>query len=323
MTSENKRAVLAAGSGFLGRTLAGRLAKRGWEVVVLTRRPEAYRGEGRAVFWDGRTIGAWANELEGARALVNLTGKNVNCRPTARNEREILTSRVASVRVLGQALAGCRVKPAVWVQCSSLAIYGDPGDRICDENAPVAEGYPASVCTAWEEALDEACPEDVRNVILRIGFVMGRDDGALPFLARLVRLGLGGSIGNGRQWISWIHLRDMSAIFLQAIADRHWSGVFNVTTPEPVTNRELMKQLRRTLDRPWSPPALKPFVWLGGWVLDSDPRVGLSGRRCVSSRLEECGFSFVFPNLAQALGDLFPSVVVDFKPYTNNKTERK
>src|SRR5690606_20304333 len=146
--------VIAGGSGFLGKALAATLENENYEVAILTRSPEAYRGAGRAVRWDGKTVeDSWARQLEGAHALVNLTGKPVNCRQTARSREEILRSRVEPTEALGDALRLVYRPPAVWVQGASLAIYGDAGDRLCEESAYVPDEYPTDVCVAWEEAL--------------------------------------------------------------------------------------------------------------------------------------------------------------------------
>ena len=302
----NRRIILAGGSGFLGRALAAQLEGLGAEPVVLSRTPNDYPGAGRAVFWDGRTlVGDWKTEIEGAEAIINLTGKNVNCRPTAKNREVILQSRVDSVRVLGEAVRAVRSPPPVWIQASSLAIYGDAGDHLCDEKAPVAGGYPANVCIAWEEELARATLPEMRVVVLRIGFVLGLNGGALPFLARLVKFGLGGSIGSGNQWISWLHIDDMLALFGQALEDTVIAGTYNATVPNSERNRDFMRTLRRTLKRPWCPPAPAFLVKIGAPLLGSDPKVALTGRRCIPARLAKTGFTFTHLDLEPALRDLF------------------
>ncbi|NNE90439.1 MAG: TIGR01777 family protein [Verrucomicrobiales bacterium] len=304
--STSKRIILAGGSGFLGRELAAHLESRGgYEPVILTRNPDGYEGAGRAVFWDGKTLeNELRTEIERAAAIINLAGKNVNCRPSEKNREEILTSRTDSVRVLGEAVRNVNEPPPVWIQASSLAIYGDAGDAICDESARVDEGFPANVCTAWEEELGKAILPNIRWAALRIGFVLGKDDGALPFLAKLVKLGLGGSIGNGKQWISWIHLDDMIAQLVEALENPAISGIYNATGPNPVTNADLMTTLRRILNRPWSPPAPAFAVRIGAPILDSDPEIALTGRRCIPKRLTEAGFEFRHPDLESALRDI-------------------
>ena len=302
---KDNRIVIAGGSGFLGRALAATLAQRGHEVVVLTRNPEAYRGEGRAIAWDGKTLDEnWTAELEGARALINLTGKNGNCRQTRRNREAILESRVDSVRVLGEALRLVYRPPEVWVQAGSLAIYGDAGDRICDESGFIPDEYPTDVCRAWEEALGEAIRPEMRWVVLRIGFVLGSEGGALPTLARLAKLGLGGRIGGGQQWISWIHLTDMLRLFIEAIENDHVCGICNATGLQPVTNTEFMAALRKALGASFGIPAPAWLMRLVAPVLGADPDLALNGRRGLTCRIHGLGFGFKHHDLDAAVEDL-------------------
>ncbi len=301
--------VIAGGSGFLGRALARQGVARGDRVTVLTRQT-AIRGQaGRRdavdyVTWDARTLGPWAAAVDGADVLVNYVGRSVDCRKTPANKREILESRVESVRVLGEAVGQARRRPAVWVQQSTAHIYGDTWDEVLDESSPIGKGLAPEVGTAWEAALDAVGLPDVRKVVFRTSFVLGRDGGALLVLARLARWGLGGTIGSGRQYISWIHIDDVNAAVLRAIEDRSMSGVYVLTGPSPVTNREFMAELRRAVGRPWSPPAPGLMVRLGSFVMNSDPELALLGRRCVPRRLLAEGFVFGFPELRGALRDL-------------------
>ncbi len=304
--TDKKRIILAGGSGFLGRELAALLERRGEEPVILSRNPNQYDGPGRAVRWDGQNLADdWRSEIDGAAAIVNLTGKNVNCRPTKRNRELILTSRVDSVRVLGEALRNVENPPPVWIQASSLAIYGDAGEDACDESSPVADGFPANVCTAWEAALEKAVLPETRWVALRIGFVLGRNAGALPVLTRLVKFGLGGSIGSGKQWISWTHIEDMLALFVESLENSAIRGVYNASGPNPMTNRDFMRTMRRVLNRPWSPPAPAFAVHIGAPIIGTDPKIALSGRRCIPARFTEAGFTFKHPDLEPALRELF------------------
>ncbi len=306
------KAVLAGGSGFLGLSLARRLRAEGWEVVVLTRTPDVChliddkRPWARNVIWDGKTAGLWVRELDGAAALVNLTGRSVNCIHSPDNKRLILESRVDSVRVLGAALAQCRQPPPVWVQCASLALYGDTGDRVCDENAPGAEDFSAQVCRQWEDALAAVKAPATRKVVLRIGLVLGPGGGALGPLAKLVRWFLGGTVGSGRQGMSWLHHEDMNELFMQAIRRAELAGAYNACSPEPVTNEEFMRELRSALGRPWSPPAPEWAVRFGArFVMRTDADLALTGRRCLPARLQAQGFTFRFPELGAALRDTF------------------
>ena len=299
-----RRIVLAGGSGFLGRALAGALARAGYEVIVLARKAGKSSTRVRQVVWDGRTQVKWARELEGAAAVVNLAGRSVDCRHTPKNRREIVESRVRSVEAVGRAIRACEVPPKVLVQAGSLAIYGDAGRRVCDEGAPAGRGFPVEVCLRWEHAFNSLDLPATRKVLLRIGFVLGRDGGALPRLARLARLHLGGTTGEGRQYISWLHVRDFCRLVLWSVERDDARGVFNATGPSPVTNAEFMCELRCALKRPWSPRVPAWLVRLGSFLMRTEADLALTGRRCIPDRLVERNFKFIYTNLEGALADL-------------------
>ena len=300
-----KRIILVGGSGFVGQALAPVLAGKGYNVVVLGR-GAAHRKDGVDYLqWDGKTVGDWARSIDGAEAIVNLTGKNINCRHTPENRREILRSRVDSVRVLGEAIASCAVPPRAFVQTSGVGYYGDTGDRVADESAPLGNDFPAEVCRQWEGAFDALELPSTRKVMLRLGVVLGRDGGALPLLEKLTRWFLGGAVGNGRQFISWIHVADVVRMFVSAIEDHELTGIFNATGPAAVTNSEFMRELRRALHRPWSPPVPVPFARAGAWLMGSDGSLALLSSRCVPRRFLEHEFQFQFPILREAFANLF------------------
>jgi uncharacterized protein len=299
------RVVLAGGSGFLGQSLAKALVGRGYEVVILSRGGPRGGGEIRQLQWDGKTLDEWWQAVDGAKAIVNLTGRSVNCRHTAEHRREIMESRVDSVRILGDAVMRSSRPPEVWVQASSLAIYGNPGERWCDEEAPHADGFSEEVCKCWEAEFEKVQPVGMRKIVMRIGIVLEADKGALPVLARLTRLFLGGRVGNGEQYVSWIHISDLTRMFLEAIERPELSGVFNVTGPNPVTNAEFMRELRQVLHRPWSPPVPGWATRIGAFFMRTEPSLALAGRRCRPKRFLENGFRFEFPELRGALADLY------------------
>jgi uncharacterized protein (TIGR01777 family) len=299
------RVVLAGGSGFLGQALARELVGKGCEVVVLSRGASRDSNGIRQSHWDGRTVSEWVDSIDGAQAIVNLTGRSVNCLHTPEHRREIMDSRVDSVRVLGEAMKGCAQPPRVFVQASSLAIYGDPGDRWCDEDAPHAEGFSEEVCKRWEAEFEKIDSPGLRKIVMRIGIVLEADKGALPVLARLTRFFLGGRVGNGRQYISWIHVADLTRMFVEAIERSDLSGAFNATGPNPAANAEFMRELRRALHRPWSPPVPAWATRIGAFFMRTEPSLALTGRRCRPKRFLENGFHFEFPDLRRALADLF------------------
>ncbi len=241
----NNKIIIVGGSGFLGQALAPALIDRGYEVIVLGRGASRTRDGVQHLQWDGSTLGEWAAALDGARAVVNLTGKSVNVRHTAENKREILESRVNSVRVLGDAIARCANPPPVFLQASGIGYYGDTGSRAVDESAPFGSDFMAEVCREWERALDALQLPATRKVMLRIGVVLGRNGGALQLLEKLTKLFAGGAVGSGRQFMSWIHINDVVRMFVAAVEQPELTGVFNATAPEPVTNAEFMRELRR------------------------------------------------------------------------------
>lgn len=300
------RIVIAGGTGFLGMSLARHLAGVGCEVVLISRHPPAARGMWSHARWDGVHLGDWSSHLDGATAVVNLAGRTVDCVKTPDHRDEILRSRVEATRVLGRALRDVRQPPPVWVQMSTAHIYGDPPEVVCDEDSAFGEGLAPFVGRAWEQAYAESVPPETRRVVLRTSFVIGRDGGALSRLATLARWGLGGKVGHGRQGISWLHERDMNRLFARAIADDSMTGAYLATAPNPVSNTEFMRQLRRALRVPIGLPAFGWMVRLGApLVMRTDPELALYGRYCVSRRLREEGFEFEFPELGPALRDIY------------------
>ena len=250
----SQRIVLAGGSGFVGQALAGRLMADGYEVVVLSRGKPA-RAIGTILPWDGEKPGDWTKSLEEALAVVNLTGKNINCRQTAANRREIVRSRVASVKAVAEAVHRCRRPPRVFVQTSAVGIYGDAGDKVCDESTPPAAGFLGETCRDWEKAFEEIPTPGVRRVVLRLGVVLGREGGAFPPLASLARWFLGGTVGSGRQYMSWLHLADAVRIFRDAIDREDFQGVYVAASPQPATNAQFM----RNCGPRFTGPGVRPF----------------------------------------------------------------
>jgi uncharacterized protein len=298
-----RRLVIAGGAGFLGRGLVRHIGSSFDEIVILSRSPGPVSGRVRPVLWDACTSGDWVRELDGAAAVVNYVGRTVDCVKTPARRREIIASRVDSVTALGRAIRQVSHPPPAWVQAGTAHIFGDTQDELLDESSPVGTGFAPEVGTAWERAFTDACPPAVRAVLLRISFVLGPDGGALRTLARLARFGLGGTVGSGRQWMSWLHERDLARMVHRAIDGGGMTGIYVATAPNPVRNAEFMRELRRAVRRPWSPPVPALCVRVGAALLRTDPELALLGRRCVPTRLEREGFVFDFPTLPAALAD--------------------
>lgn len=298
------RIVLAGGSGYLGRHLSRRLVDRGDDVVVLTRGRPTTRDGVRFVHWDGATVGPWAAELDGADAVVHLAGKRVDCRPTRANIDELIRSRVQPVRTVGEAVRACTRPPDVWVQLSTMAIYGDAGDALLDESVPPSGVGPRQMVTvalAWETAFRHAVAGVPRSVLLRAGIALGGDDDpATARLRQLARLGLAGPIAGGTRWVSWIALEDLLRIIVRAIDRDDMRGLYLATAPEPVTNAEMMETYRRLVGRRLGLPSPAWLTTIGAWLMGSDPALALTGRRGQPRRLLSEGFDFTATSFADA-----------------------
>jgi uncharacterized protein (TIGR01777 family) len=300
-----RRIVIAGGSGFLGVSLAQALRAKGCEVIVLSR--------SAGTRWDARTLGPWAQTLDGADALINLAGRSVDCIKTPDHQDEILRSRVESTLVLGLAMRQVHRPPPLWVQMSTAHIYGDPPQLVCDESSPAGLGLAPTVGKAWEQAFAHAKLPEQRGVVLRTSFVIAKPNaggaGALGTLARLARLGLGGKVGSGRQGFSWLHDSDLHAMIERALTTESMQGIYVASSPSPVSQAMFMRELRRAAGGlgalGFGLPAPAPLVRLGAaLVLRTDPDLALYGRYVMPTRLLREGFIFQHPTLAGALGDI-------------------
>lgn len=303
MTSP-RRIVIPGGSGYLGRHLAKRLVARGDDVVVLTRGAGGATGGVRHVTWDARTFGPWVAELEQADAIVHLVGKRVDVLPTRRNIERLRRSRVDAVEVVGEAVRSVVSPPPVWVQVATLAVFGDRGELVLDESVePPTEGPPqmVGVARAWEQAYREATVTVPRAVLLRCGVAIGPGDPATARLAGLARLGLGGRIASGRQWVSWLALEDLLDQLERAIDDPGSSGTYHLTSPHPIRNGDMMAAYRRAVGRRVGLPAPAVVTRIGALALGSDPALALTGRRGVPARLLAEGATFRIPRFRDAL----------------------
>lgn len=305
------RIVIPGGTGQVGTLLARSFHADGHDVVVLSRRGAA-NAPWRVTTWDARTVGAWAAELEGADAVINLAGRSVNCRYSPENRRAILRSRVESVTAVGEAIARCTRPPPIWLQASTATIYAHRFDAPNDEGSGVIGGsepdaprtwdFSIEVATAWERAATEAVPDTTRLVLLRSAMVMSPDPGGIfATLLRLVRFGLGGPVAGGRQYVSWIHERDFVRAVYWLIAHPELSGAVNLAAPHPLPYREFMRYLRRAAGVSIGLPATRWMLMLGTWVLRTESELVLKSRRVVPGRLLASGFSFHYPEWQAAV----------------------
>jgi uncharacterized protein (TIGR01777 family) len=305
--------IIAGGSGHVGTILARAFHRRGDEVVVLSRRVASYPW--RTVLWDGETINNWASEVDGSDVVINLAGQSVNCRYTPENRKVIIDSRVKSTRVVGEAIANAAKSPRVWLQASTATLYAHRYDAPNDEmtgliggsepNAPDTWRFSIDVVKAWERAVNESPTPLTRKVLMRTAIVMSPDRGG-PFdtLLRLVRYGLGGTSGNGRQFVSWIHDTDLIRSVLWLIQKDELSGAVNLAAPNPLPNAEFMRLLREAWGARVGLPASEWMLELGAIALRSETELILKSRRVVPTRLLQSSFVFEFPTWREAAKDL-------------------
>ena len=291
---ENTTVVIAGASGFIGKHLSRRFTEDGWNVRTIGRSPLA-----SATWSDEAAITA---ALEGADLLVNLAGRTVNCRYNRRNRAEILASRVSTTRVLGTALSRCSAPPPTWLNASTGTIYRDARDRPqTEDDGDLGEGFSVNVARAWEAALAEAPAPATRKVALRIAIVLGPGGGVMRPLATLARLGLGGPMGPGTQKFSWIHVEDLYRTIRFLHSRTELDGPVNVATPEAVSNRELMRSVRRAYRVPLGLPTPAWLLKLGAVIIRTETELVLKSRWVEPRKLLDAGFTYRYPTLDTAL----------------------
>ena len=307
------KVVIPGGSGQVGTFLARAFHGDGHDVIVLSRRPDVRPW--RVVAWDGATLGNWRSEVDGCDVVINLTGRNVNCRYSAANREEILQSRVLSTRVIGQAIAMAVRKPHVWLQASTATIYAHRYDSPNDEHSGILGGAEPSapdswrfgidVRRAWERSFEEAGTDGTRKIVLRSAMTLSPDPGGvLDTLLGLARHGLGGSAGHGRQFMSWIHHEDFIAAVRWLINHEDIEGAVNVAAPNPLPNGEFMRVLREACGVPFGLSTGNWMLEIGAVFMRTETELILKSRRVVPARLLEHGFKFKYPDWRSAAQDL-------------------
>ncbi|MEM1032361.1 MAG: DUF1731 domain-containing protein [Myxococcota bacterium] len=311
------KCVLAGGSGQVGGILVRDLFRDrdDLELVVLTRTPGAREDRAREVAWDGRTAGAWCDEVATADVVINLAGRTVNCRYTEENLRQMMDSRVLSTRAVGDAIAAAPDPPRVWLQMSTATIYAHRFDAANDEATGIIGGdepdTPAywarsvDIAKNWEAELERAVTPKTRQVALRSAIVLSPDrEGIFDVLMGLTRFGLGGAIAGGRQYVSWIHEADFVAACEMLIERDDLRGAFNLSSPHPLPQRAFMAALREAAKVPFGLPATAWMVHIGAFFLRTDAELVLKSRRVVPARLMEAGLRFAFADWPEAATDL-------------------
>lgn len=299
--------VIFGANGFLGRYLCRHFKRQGKEVVAVARSREGWSGDGMFLEWDGRTLGPWAHALEAAEAVINLTGSTVNCRYTPVNRERIISSRVESTRVIGEAIRGCRVAPKVWLNASTATWYRHAEDGPQDDwMGEHGVGFSCDVARMWEEAFFNAdVPAKTRKAALRIGMVLANETGTVfDVLTRLAARGLGGTMGGGSQRVSWIHMDDFLRAVEFVINDPFLDGAINLTAPDFPTNREWMEIFRRVTGMPIGLPAARWMLEIGARLMRTETELVLKSRWAAPTRLRDAGFRWRWKGAAEAVIDL-------------------
>lgn len=300
-----KKIIIVGGSGFLGQALCRHFKDEYDEVVILSRNKNKVEGKIKYIQWNAKTTGDWCKELEGAEAVINLCGKSVDCRYTEKNKKEILSSRLDSTKIIGNAIAKSVDPPKIWLNGASATIYRNSFDTPMNEGTgEIGAGFSVEVCKAWEKVFDEFSLPKTRKVNLRISLVFGTTGGVLPTLLSLVKKGLGGKMGSGNQQVSWIHINDFCRMISWAIENKNANGIYNVVAPKTVTNKKLMSLLRKKTGVIIGLPATAWMLEIGAFLIRTETELILKSRYVAPERLLKEGFRFNFHTMEECMDTL-------------------
>ena len=300
-----RKIILAGGNGYLGGVLAKHFSSIADEVIMLARKAKTDEGNIKTLVWDGKTEGRWIENLEGADLLVNLCGKNVNCRYTAKNREEIISSRVLPTQLLNKVSEKLATPPKLFINITSATIYRHAEDSPQDDlTGTIGYGFSIDVCKTWEQVFFETSNPKTRKIALRMGIVMGRTDGAFPRLLNLVKLGMGGKQGDGVQYVSWVHEQDVAQSIEWLTDHSEISGAVNCTAPNAVKNVEMMRILRKAYGVPFGLPALAWLLEIGAKIIGTETELILKSRWVKPTILLNSGFKFQYATMEEAFHDI-------------------
>lgn len=291
-----KKVVIAGGTGFIGRYLQDKFIKEGYDVLIISRNPIH-------ISWED--VAGIKAALENAEVLINLAGKSVDCRYTEKNKTLILSSRVDTTRKLQMLAEQCEIPPELWINASTATIYRHSEDKAMDEETgEIGKGFSVEIAKAWEAAFFEKVLPDTRKVALRIAITLGKNGGVMTPYINLVKFGLGGPQGSGKQMFSWIHIEDLYRIIRYVMSEKDMEGVYNTSSPEPVTNKVFMQTLRKKLKPVIHLPSPSTLLKIGAFFINTETELVLKSRWVIPGKLQSNGFKFRYPDLDDALKNI-------------------
>lgn len=299
-----KKMVIAAGTGFLGTVLIDFFKESYQEIIVLTRGKSEKKNNVVFVHWNAKSLTGWESVLENADVLINLAGKSVDCRYTPENKAAILSSRIDSTRVLNEAVLKCKNPPKHFINSSTATIYRHSEDKQMDEySGEIGNDFSMNVAKSWEEAFYDVETDKTLKTAVRTSIVLGKKGGAFIPLKRLTKFGFGGKVGNGNQFVSWIHELDFARA-IDFIIDKRLIGNINVVSSKPERNVDFMDKLRQAVRIPFGIPISKTMLKIGAKIIQTEPELVLKSRNVVPKRLTENGFTFEYHDLEKAFKNL-------------------
>jgi uncharacterized protein (TIGR01777 family) len=292
--------IITAANGFMGEYLVNYFSKT-HEVVAIVRKSMTFENA-KTCLWDGKNLDDWANELEGADVLINLAGKSVNCRYNDSNKAAIYASRLESTTVLGKAIEACENPPKLWVNAASGTIYRHSlNDPMTEKSGEIGTGFSVDVCQKWEKSFFDFQLPKTRQVALRTAIVLGKNGGVMIPFKRLTQLGFGGKMGDGQQQFSWIHIEDVCRSIEFIIENQSLSGEINISSPNPVQNKDFMQALRKRYNLFALIPSPSWLLELGAKLIKTETELILKSRFVIPEKLEQAGFKWKSPKIEDAL----------------------
>ena len=317
----NKKIIIAGGTGFIGEELSKYFGKEN-DIIILSRKinhTKTNRNNYSVISkddlqyiqylqWDGKTIGEWGKSFEDADIIINLAGKTVNCRYNEKNKQEIFDSRTNATKIIGEAIRNCTIPPKLWINASSATIYRHAEDRPQDEyTGEFLNDFSVQVCQLWEKTFYEQRTPFTRKIALRMAITLGAGGVMIPYF-NLLKFGLGGYQGSGKQMYSWVHIEDTCRLIEWIYEHKEMEGIYNCSSPHPVSNKNFMDTLRRITNTKLGLPAYKWMMKFGAALIGTEAELVLKSRWVVPTKILETGFTFKYPLLEEALKEIINKV---------------